>query len=200
MRSLDECKAEILRRSEIKIRRRKHTRNRILAACIPLCLCVGIGAAGVISGGFGAKSENIAAAPESIYKNGSSTYLHDEAVGEDVQTSAIESTRPLSGIMAEEPPGDPATGQQVITLNGTAYVIGAEYDTLKDILQNLEYAPHKVCRCLPQYRLTAPFGSYGIHLTEGYARCEAGQASLSAEQRQTLRQIFDALTESAPTE
>ena len=198
MRSLDECKAEIFRRSEMTIRRRKQTRNRILAVCIPLCLC--IGAIGVISGGFDAKSENMAAAPESIYKNGSSTYLHEEAVGEDVQTSAVESTRPLSGITGQDPSGDPATSQQVITLNGTAYAIGAEYDTLKDILQNLEYDPHKVCRCLPQYRLTAQFGSYGIHLTEGYARCDAGQASLTAEQRQTIRQIFDALTESTPAE
>lgn len=195
MRSLDEYKVEIFHRSEIKISQRKKNRNRILAVCIPLCLCIGIGAAGVISGGFDAKSENMAAAPESIYKNGSSTYLHEEAVGEDVQTSAVESPRPLSGITGQDPSGDPATGQQVITLNGTAYAIGAEYDTLKDILQNLEYDPHKVCRCLPQYRLNAEFGSYGIHLTEGYARCDVGQASLTAEQRQIIRQIFDTLTE-----
>ena len=195
MRSLDECKAEILRRSEIKIRRRKQTRNRILAACIPLCLCIGIGAAGVASGGFGAKSENMAAAPESICQNDGSLSLNDEAAYKNGHTTVTDNT-----FSVQETPGDPATGQQVITLNGTTYVIGTEYDTLKDILQNLEYAPHKVCRCLPQYRLTAPFGSYGIHLTEGYARCEAGQASLTAEQRQTLRQIFDALTESAPTE
>lgn len=41
MRSLEECKAEIFRRSEITIKKRKQTRNRILAVCLPLCLCIG---------------------------------------------------------------------------------------------------------------------------------------------------------------
>ena len=46
MRSLDACKAEIFRRSEIKIKQQKKVRNRVLAACVPVCLCVVIGAAG----------------------------------------------------------------------------------------------------------------------------------------------------------
>lgn len=41
MRSLEECKAEIFRRSEITIKKRKQMRNRILAVCLPLCLCIG---------------------------------------------------------------------------------------------------------------------------------------------------------------
>ena len=40
MRSLQECQAEIFRRSKIRIRRR---RQRVLAACIPLALCVTLG-------------------------------------------------------------------------------------------------------------------------------------------------------------
>lgn len=41
MRSLEECKVEIFRRSEEKIKKRKQQRTRILAICLPLCLCVG---------------------------------------------------------------------------------------------------------------------------------------------------------------
>ncbi len=44
MRSLEEYKAEIFRRSEARIEKRKRQRRRVLAVCIPLCLCVGVGA------------------------------------------------------------------------------------------------------------------------------------------------------------
>ena len=42
MRNLQECQAEIFRRSKIRIRRR---RQRVLATCIPLALCVVLGTA-----------------------------------------------------------------------------------------------------------------------------------------------------------
>ena len=38
MRELNECKAEIFRRSEERIKHRKAVRSRILTACIPLCV------------------------------------------------------------------------------------------------------------------------------------------------------------------
>ena len=38
MRNLEDCKAEIFRRSEERIKERKRTRKRVLACCIPLCL------------------------------------------------------------------------------------------------------------------------------------------------------------------
>ena len=40
MRELNECKAEVFRRSKNRIKERKKTRNRILTMCIPLCLIV----------------------------------------------------------------------------------------------------------------------------------------------------------------
>ncbi len=199
MRSLDECKAEIFRRSERKIKQRKKTRSRILAACIPLCLCIGIGAAGVLSGGFDAKSENMAAAPESAYMNGGSSWLGKDII-EDSAHTAAETTRPIGGIGEQEAPNVPTSTPREITLNGNTYLIGQDYETLQDILQGLEYFPHKVCRCRPQYRLETDFGSYGIHLSEGYARCDDGQADLTAEQVQTLRQIIHSLTESTLAE
>ena len=38
MRNLEDCKAEIFRRSEERIKERKRVRKRVLACCIPLCL------------------------------------------------------------------------------------------------------------------------------------------------------------------
>ena len=38
MRNLEDCKAEIFRRSEERIKERKRNRNCVLACCIPLCL------------------------------------------------------------------------------------------------------------------------------------------------------------------
>ena len=38
MRNLEDCKAEVFRRSEERIKERKRKRNRVLACCIPLCI------------------------------------------------------------------------------------------------------------------------------------------------------------------
>lgn len=38
MREINECTAEVFRRSEMRIKERRKKRNRILALCIPLCL------------------------------------------------------------------------------------------------------------------------------------------------------------------
>ena len=38
MRNLEDCKTEVFRRSEERIKERKRKRNRVLACCIPLCL------------------------------------------------------------------------------------------------------------------------------------------------------------------
>ena len=42
MRDLNECQAEVFRRSEKRIKERKARRNHILMACIPLVLCLTI--------------------------------------------------------------------------------------------------------------------------------------------------------------
>ena len=40
MRNLDECQAEVFRRSEKRIKARKQNRKRIMIACVPLVLCI----------------------------------------------------------------------------------------------------------------------------------------------------------------
>ena len=50
MRNLNECQAEVFRRSEKRIKERKRNRNRILAMCIPLCLIITIFSVAMIPG------------------------------------------------------------------------------------------------------------------------------------------------------
>lgn len=63
--------------------------------------------------------------------------------------------------------------------------------TMTDILINLEYDKSKLCKCLPEYTVDTEFGTgYGINLTEGYARCDKGQAELTKEQVDKLKEII----------
>ncbi len=93
---------------------------------------------------------------------------------------------------------DPVEGycgntQTTIYLDGEAVTF--MYDesvTLTDILINLAYDPDKVCRCLPEYTVDTEFGKgYGINLTEGYVRCEKGQADLTAGQIDQISAIIE---------
>ena len=43
MRELNECKAEVFRRSEVRIRERKRVRKHIVMLCIPICLLMFLG-------------------------------------------------------------------------------------------------------------------------------------------------------------
>lgn len=71
---------------------------------------------------------------------------------------------------------------------------GTDSVTLTDILINLSYDPEKVCRCAPEFTVDTEFGEgYGVNLTEGYARCADGQADLTREQLETIREIMDRL-------
>ena len=63
--------------------------------------------------------------------------------------------------------------------------------TMTDILLNLDYDTKKLCKCLPEYKVDTEFGlGYGINLTEGYARCDKGQAELTQEQIDKLKEII----------
>lgn len=63
--------------------------------------------------------------------------------------------------------------------------------TMTDILINLDYDKNKLCKCLPEYTVDTEFGTgYGINLTEGYARSTKGQADLTQEQIDKLKEII----------
>lgn len=67
---------------------------------------------------------------------------------------------------------------------------GSDAIALTDILVNLAYTP-EVCRCAVEYTVdTESGGSYGVNLTESFARCEAGQAALTEEQVEAIQEIL----------
>ena len=63
--------------------------------------------------------------------------------------------------------------------------------TITDILVNLKYDKNKLCKCLPEYTVDTEFGiGYGINITSCYARCDKGQAELTQEQIDKLKEII----------
>jgi hypothetical protein len=68
---------------------------------------------------------------------------------------------------------------------------GEQAETLLGILQDLNYDPMKICNCAPQYQVKTEGETYGIHLEEGYVRCSAGQAELTEDQLNALRELHD---------
>lgn len=93
---------------------------------------------------------------------------------------------------------DPVSGYCGNTVT-TVYIDGEAYTfmydesvTLTDILINLDYDPDKLCKCLPEYTVDTEFGKgYGISLTDGYARCEKGQADLTQGQIDQITEIIE---------
>ncbi len=63
--------------------------------------------------------------------------------------------------------------------------------TMTDILANLDYDKKKMCRCMSEYSVKTEFGSYGINISESYARSNGGQAQLTTAQTQTLYKIIE---------
>lgn len=62
---------------------------------------------------------------------------------------------------------------------------------MTDILVNLKYDKNKLCKCLPEYTVDTEFGTgYGINLTSGYVRCDKGQADLTLEEIDKLKEII----------
>ena len=68
---------------------------------------------------------------------------------------------------------------------------GEDSVALTDLLLYLDYSGN-VCRCLPEYSVDTEFGTgYGVNLTEGYARFGGGQADLTEEQVEQIREILE---------
>ena len=101
---------------------------------------------------------------------------------------------------AEDPQtvDDPVTGycgntMTTIILDDNEYTfMGSDSVNLTDILINLKYDTMRVCRCTPEFTIQTEFGEpYGVNLSQGYARCEDGQADLTEEQIKKIREILD---------
>lgn len=79
-----------------------------------------------------------------------------------------------------------------VTVDGEEYSFwGSDSVNLTDILINLAYDPDQICRCAVEFTVDTEFGTNcGVNLTESFARCEAGQAPLTAEQAAAIRDIL----------
>lgn len=102
--------------------------------------------------------------------------------------------------LAEQPQtvDDPVTGycgntMTTIILDGQENTfVGSDSVNLTDILINLKYDPMRVCRCAPEFTVKTEFGKpYGVNLSQGYARCEDGQADLTVDQIAQIQNILD---------
>ena len=73
----------------------------------------------------------------------------------------------------------------------TKSFMGGNSVALTDLLRHLDYK-EGICRCLPEYTVDTEFGTgYGINLTEGYARYNGCQVSLTAEQIKEITAIME---------
>lgn len=103
---------------------------------------------------------------------------------------------------AEETTGDsPAVGycgntMTIIYMDGEEYSFaGSDSIAVTDILINLSYDPNEVCRCMAEFTVdTEMILGIEVNLTEGFARCETGQAALTEKQAQTIQEIVDRLS------
>lgn len=93
---------------------------------------------------------------------------------------------------------DPVTGYcgntiTKILIDGKAYsFMGSDSVNLTDILINLKYDPNRICRCMAEFQVETESGTtYGVNLSQGYARCEDGQADLTEAQIELIKGILD---------
>ncbi len=131
----------------------------------------------------------------------------EEGTLEDVPEEALASLEELGWDFGREvhaPAAEPQTAEDPVsgycgstvtevTLGGKTYSFrGGGSVALTDIVVNLAYDPEAVCRCLPEFTVDTEFGDgYGVNLTESCVRCEAGQAPLTAEQVETIREVLE---------
>lgn len=103
-------------------------------------------------------------------------------------------------MIAEQPQtvDDPVTGycgntMTTIEIDGQEYTfMGSDSVNLTDILINLKYDLLKVCRCAPEITVKTEFGEpYGVNLSQGYARCDDGQADLTVDQIEQIHTILN---------
>ena len=82
-----------------------------------------------------------------------------------------------------------------VYLDEMNFTLAGSYSvTITDILINLNYDPNEVCRCLAEFTVdTEMLPGIEVNLTEGFARCEKGQAALTESQTETIREIIDSL-------
>lgn len=135
-----------------------------------------------------------ACAPETVSCPAAEPTPDESAPPASEETVPDHTHAPAAQPLTVEAPVSGYCGNTVteVTLAGETYSFwGGDSVALTDLLINLAYDPDAVCRCLPAFTVDTEFGSgYGVDLADSYARCGDGQAALTAEQVQTIRDIL----------
>lgn len=79
-------------------------------------------------------------------------------------------------------------------LNGTEYsIMYGNSLAVTDMLRTMVFDPQKLCKCLPEFEIRTEFGdeTYGVNLSQGYVRCNKGQAELTQEQIEIIDKARD---------
>lgn len=97
--------------------------------------------------------------------------------------------------MEEIPSGYSGNLMTRVFADGQKYELhGADSAAMTDILTRLDYNPNAVCRCMAEFIVdTEKLSGIHVNLTQGFARCEKGQAALTEEQARILQEIIDGL-------
>ena len=90
MRSFEERKAEIFRRSENRIKERRKARNRALAVCIPLCLIITVWSVTVLPAMLPVNNKNSGALAECTENISGASYSQNEYVRIETRNSTAE--------------------------------------------------------------------------------------------------------------
>ncbi len=174
MMDLQQAKAEVFRRSDARIKKRKAIRRTVFACCVPLVLCVGLWSVTILPAMMPATSADSA----------------ESAVMDNINGAAPESAQDIFYGLSSKFDA-PSTQTATVMVHGEEYPIsGEDAEIMWNILRKLDYNPHRVCRCLPKCQFEMKSKSYGLHLGEGYARCDKGQARLTQEQLLAIREIL----------
>ena len=189
MRDLEQAKAEVFRRGNARIKKRKAIRRSILACCVPLVLCVGVFSVTVLPAMMPASSADSA---ESAIMNGTN-FPASESDQEMAYGANLFVPESAQDIICGSSPKTASSGSKsaVIHVQGEEYSIPREdAKIIWDILKKLDYHPCRVCRCLPKCELEIKSKCYGLHFGEGYARCDEGQARLTQEQLHAIQGVL----------
>jgi len=186
-----------------------------LAACLVLVLSVTlVFQKKLLPGISGGKMESTAEAPAAAAPMEQGDMAFAEAPAADME-SAVNSTGQITDEKAaeeelcidhshrfaeeteEDKPAEGYCGNMLTTISVAREVFtisGSDSVTMTDILTNLNYDPDQTCRCMAEFTVdTEMLTDIHVNLTEGFARCEKGQAALTEEQAKTIQEIIDRL-------
>lgn len=187
-----------------------------LAACLVLLLSTGLVFRRNILPGMGAKTEAVMEAAPMEPQMAANSASPDQSAKEVVPEPPAEIG---GGVITEVPAAEDglcvdhshryaeetdtagstaaSCGNMVTTVrfDGKEYSFGgADSVTVTNILSKLPYDPAEVCRCMAEFTVdTELLVGIEVNLTQGFARCELGQAALTQEQTAVLREIVNHL-------